>query len=299
MIQRLSSAAQAWLDTPENQGRSTQTLRWHALAAIGDLVGDDIPDLLARFPDSWPRQLTARLRNGDLQSGVQLFRYDLPVALDWGEDALKVLRERRATSVTEALIKLLDDADASSPERNGLLGLSGAWGDPALGAAGQPRRGDEGARVRAVDPLPPRAVHRHRKLCLHGCDRAGRGRQRAQAHSARPPPHCRSGRRWERHGRGRIGFEAYYTGKQALEDNPYRTESRPYLHAGILGEIAVGRVRLFANAENILGVRQTRYDPLLLPQRLPDGRWTVDVWAPTEGFILNAGVRLRFGSSND
>lgn len=100
---------------------------------------------------------------------------------------------------------------------------------------------------------------------------------------------------WERHGRGRLGIEAYYTGKQPLEDNPYRTESRPYLHVGILGEIALGRVRLFANAENILGVRQTRYDPLLLPQRLPDGRWTVDVWAPTEGFTLNAGVRLRFG----
>jgi iron complex outermembrane receptor protein len=103
---------------------------------------------------------------------------------------------------------------------------------------------------------------------------------------------------WERHGRGRIGVEAYYTGKQPLEDNPYRTESRPYLHIGILGEIALGRVRLFANAENILGVRQTRYDPLLLPQRLPDGRWTVDVWAPTEGFILNAGVRLSFGGEH-
>jgi iron complex outermembrane receptor protein len=100
---------------------------------------------------------------------------------------------------------------------------------------------------------------------------------------------------WERHGRGRLGVEAYYTGKQALEDNPYRAESRPYLHVGVLGEIAIGRVRLFANAENILGVRQTRYDPLLLPQRLQDGRWTVDVWAPTEGFILNAGLRVRFG----
>jgi outer membrane receptor for ferrienterochelin and colicins len=100
---------------------------------------------------------------------------------------------------------------------------------------------------------------------------------------------------WERHGRGRIGVEAYCTGRQALENNPYRTRSRPYLNVGILGELAIGRVRLFANAENILGVRQTRYDPLLLPERLPDGRWTADVWAPTEGFVLNAGLRLRFG----
>jgi outer membrane receptor for ferrienterochelin and colicins len=104
---------------------------------------------------------------------------------------------------------------------------------------------------------------------------------------------------WERHGRGRIGIEAYYTGEQALENNPFRTESRPYLHVGILGEIAIGRIRLFANAENILGVRQTRYDPLLLPQRLADGRWTVDVWAPTEGFVLNAGVRMRFGEEDE
>ena len=52
---------------------------------------------------------------------------------------------------------------------------------------------------------------------------------------------------------------------------------------------------LFANAENLLNIRQSRYDPLLLPQRATDGRWTVDAWAPLEGFILNAGVRLRLG----
>jgi iron complex outermembrane receptor protein len=100
---------------------------------------------------------------------------------------------------------------------------------------------------------------------------------------------------WEKHGKGRIGVEAYYTGRQSLEDNPYRSKSQPYLHLGVLGEIVLGKVSLFANAENILGVRQTRYDPLLLPQRRPSGQWTVDVWAPTEGFILNGGLRLRFG----
>lgn len=100
---------------------------------------------------------------------------------------------------------------------------------------------------------------------------------------------------WEEHGRGRVGIEAYYTGGQALDDNPYRTRSRPYLHLGILGEIVLGNVSLFANAENLLNVRQTRHDPLLLPQRAASGRWTVDAWAPLEGFVLNGGVRLRFG----
>ncbi|MFP5456768.1 MAG: TonB-dependent receptor plug domain-containing protein [Alphaproteobacteria bacterium] len=100
---------------------------------------------------------------------------------------------------------------------------------------------------------------------------------------------------WEEHGKGRIGIEAYYTGRQLLEDNPFRTRSRPYVHLGVLGEIVLGKVSLFANAENLLNIRQSRYDPLLLPQRAPDGRWTVDAWAPLEGFIFNAGVRLRFG----
>lgn len=100
---------------------------------------------------------------------------------------------------------------------------------------------------------------------------------------------------WEEHGKGRIGVEAYYTGRQTLDDNPYRTRSRPYLHLGLLGEINLGSASLFANAENLLNVRQSRYDPLLLPQRAASGQWTVDAWAPLEGFILNAGLRLRFG----
>jgi outer membrane receptor for ferrienterochelin and colicins len=98
---------------------------------------------------------------------------------------------------------------------------------------------------------------------------------------------------WEEHGKGRVGIEAYYTGSQRLEDNPFRTRSPNYWELGVLGEIAVGRVRLFINAENLLNVRQTRHDPLLLPQRAADGRYTVDVWGPTDGFIVNGGVRLQ------
>lgn len=100
---------------------------------------------------------------------------------------------------------------------------------------------------------------------------------------------------WEKRGAGRIGLELFYTGAQALEDNPYRTRSRPYFGLGAMGELMLGKVSLFVNAENLLDVRQTRYNPLLLPQRAPDGRWTVDAWAPLDGFTLNGGVRLRFG----
>ena len=57
----------------------------------------------------------------------------------------------------------------------------------------------------------------------------------------------------------------------------------------------LGRYRLFLNLENLLGVRQTKEDPLLRLQRAADGRWTVDAWAPLEGFVANAGIRVRFG----
>jgi outer membrane receptor protein involved in Fe transport len=81
---------------------------------------------------------------------------------------------------------------------------------------------------------------------------------------------------WEQHDRGRVGLELYYTGRQSLENNPYRNESEPYLHIGLLGEIVLGRYRLFLNLENLLDVRQTKEDPLVRPNRSPVGLWTVD-----------------------
>jgi hypothetical protein len=54
------------------------------------------------------------------------------------------------------------------------------------------------------------------------------------------------------------------------------------------------QARLFVNGENHTGVRQTRWDPLLLWTRAVDGRWTVDAWAPLEGRNVNGGFRVRF-----
>ena len=92
----------------------------------------------------------------------------------------------------------------------------------------------------------------------------------------------------------RVGVEYYYTGEQRLEVNPYRSLSLPYSLVGLLLEHRFGHVRLFVNTENITNVRQTRFDPLLRPSRGPDGRWTVDAWAPLDGRVLNGGVRLNF-----
>ena len=94
--------------------------------------------------------------------------------------------------------------------------------------------------------------------------------------------------------KGRLGVEVYLTGRQRVEANPYRETSEPYVVLGVLAERRFGRIRLFVNAENLTGVRQSRWDPLLRPTRSVDGRWTVDAWAPLEGRVINGGVRLEF-----
>ncbi|TVP48559.1 MAG: TonB-dependent receptor, partial [Gemmatimonadales bacterium] len=98
---------------------------------------------------------------------------------------------------------------------------------------------------------------------------------------------------WEDHDRGILGLELYHTGRQQLEDNPFRDESRAWLHVGVLGELRLEGWSLFVNMENLLGVRQTRWDPLLLPAPGRYGARVTDAWAPLDGFTLNAGVRIR------
>ena len=99
---------------------------------------------------------------------------------------------------------------------------------------------------------------------------------------------------WEGEDWGRFGIEMYFIGKQDLEDNPYRRTGRPHLLIGALAERRFGGLRVFVNAENLLDVRQTNYDPLVLPAPRPDGRWTVDAWAPLDGRVINGGIRVAF-----
>lgn len=100
---------------------------------------------------------------------------------------------------------------------------------------------------------------------------------------------------WEEHGSHLLGFEAYYTGTQQLENNPYREQSEPYWHLGLLGQITLGKISLFLNAENLLNVRQTKEDSLVLPEQAPSGRWTTNIWSRNDGFTVNAGIRFQFG----
>ncbi len=99
---------------------------------------------------------------------------------------------------------------------------------------------------------------------------------------------------WEKENVGRVGIEYYFTGQQRLVANPYRSRSKAYSVLGALAERKFGRYRVFLNAENLTDTRQTKFDSLLLRAPGPDGRYTVDAWAPLDGRTFNAGVRVTF-----
>ena len=59
---------------------------------------------------------------------------------------------------------------------------------------------------------------------------------------------------WEAEDVGRVGIEWDHTGRQSLEENPYRAVSEPYMILGLLAEKQFGRIRVFLNGENLTGV---------------------------------------------
>src|SRR5688572_26448178 len=96
----------------------------------------------------------------------------------------------------------------------------------------------------------------------------------------------------------RVGIEGIYYGRQVLDDNPHRSRSKPYVYAMAIAMRQFGPVEVVANFENLLDVRQTRYQSLVRPTPAVGGRWTTDAWAPLEGFVANVAVRFRWRQSD-
>jgi len=91
-------------------------------------------------------------------------------------------------------------------------------------------------------------------------------------------------------------IEIFYTGRQALEDNPYATASRPYTTIGALLSKRWARATVFLNGENLSNIRLTNYQPLVRPRVGEGGVWTVEPWAPLEGRRVNLGVKWAWRS---
>ena len=93
--------------------------------------------------------------------------------------------------------------------------------------------------------------------------------------------------------RGRIGLELGYTGRQAVEFDPYRTFSPGFFELNALGELRLGEIAIFLNAINLTDVRQTHFDPLVRPTLGPGGNPITDEWAPLDGRTFNLGMRAE------
>ena len=102
----------------------------------------------------------------------------------------------------------------------------------------------------------------------------------------------------EKPGVWRGGIEGIYYGRQVLDDNPYLSESKPYVYLMAIAVRQFGAMEVVANFENLLDVRQTKYQPLIRPSPSAGNRWTTDVWAPLEGFMANVALRYRWRRVN-
>ncbi len=179
-------------------------------------------------------------------------------------------------SVIDDPLQTIRNGDGTLTIRNASEGSVETWGTEVFAAlrTGPWRLIGSHAFLRSTEPTPDAAGRREVPLTpRHSVGMVGA---------------------YEREDWGRIGIEAYFTGRQELDDDPYRTTSRDHFILGFLVDRKLGPIRVFLNAENVLDTRQTGYDPLLRPSQTPDGRWITDVWAPLEGRAFNGGVWFSF-----
>ena len=93
----------------------------------------------------------------------------------------------------------------------------------------------------------------------------------------------------------RIGYEAYYTGKQFLSDG---TTTDDFIIMGLLIQKHFNWGSPFINFENFTDRRQARFSSEVLPPH--ESPIFNEIYAPTDGFIFSMGVVLKpFGNHHD
>ena len=86
----------------------------------------------------------------------------------------------------------------------------------------------------------------------------------------------------------RMGIEAFYTGKQYLEDG---TQTPDYWFIGFMLQKTIGNFSLIGNIENIFDVRQTRFEDVIIP---PFDKPTFrQIYAPLDGTVANVVVQIK------
>lgn len=86
----------------------------------------------------------------------------------------------------------------------------------------------------------------------------------------------------------KVGAEGYYFSPQPLGDG---TMGRDYWLCGFMAERLWEKFSVYINFENILNVRQTRFETIYTgSQTNPVFK---DIYAPLDGFIINGGIKIK------
>ncbi|WP_128547976.1 TonB-dependent receptor [Larkinella soli] len=95
---------------------------------------------------------------------------------------------------------------------------------------------------------------------------------------------------YEVEGKLRLGYELYHTGSQELESG---TRTRPYWLMGFMAERRWKHLSLYINFENFTDTRLSRFQPMVSGTRQRP-QFVREIWAPTDGRIINGGIKLFF-----
>lgn len=93
---------------------------------------------------------------------------------------------------------------------------------------------------------------------------------------------------WEIDDSWRVGYEFYYTGRQALTDG---NVAKDYVTMGVMVQKMWEHISIYANFENFTDRRQTRFDTIYTGT-MADPVFR-DIYAPLEGFVTNFGIIIR------
>lgn len=83
------------------------------------------------------------------------------------------------------------------------------------------------------------------------------------------------------------GYELYYTGTQV--DHAYNKKP-DYWMMGFMLMRMFEKFSVFINFENFTNTHQSQFEPLVLPPASNPA--FVDLWAPTDGFVFNGGLKI-------
>lgn len=86
----------------------------------------------------------------------------------------------------------------------------------------------------------------------------------------------------------KIGLEAYYYSPQKLNDGAM---GKSYWMCGAMAEKFWDNFSVFINFENILDIRQTKFDTIYTGTI--DNPTFRDIYAPLDGFVVNGGIKLK------